>query len=134
MQRSDWKALRCIITGIRVPQIAEAFMSLHHAESGEIVKLALGNELSSSQTSALVKTSELEVIRLVLPAGKQIPVHQAPGPITVQCLEGRISLTSHEKRQEVATGEFLYLAGNEPHALEGLIDASVLVTILLKPR
>ena len=39
---------------------------------------------------ALFKTEELEVIRLVLAAGKSLPPHKVPGEITIQCLEGRI--------------------------------------------
>ncbi len=106
-------------------------MAIHHLDSGEIAKLALGSALGSSETTALVKTPHLEVIRLVVPAGKKIPPHQAPGEITVQCLEGRVAFEAHGKRQELDAGAFLHLSAGEPHALEGIENASVLVTILL---
>ena len=69
-------------------------MSIQHAKSGEIVQLPLGADLSSSKTTTLVKTADLELIRLVLPAGKEIPTHKAPGELTVQCLEGRVAFTA----------------------------------------
>jgi quercetin dioxygenase-like cupin family protein len=54
---------------------------------------------------------------------------------TVQCLEGRIAFTAHDTTRELSAGQMLYLAGNEPHSLRGVLDASVLVTILLhQPR
>jgi quercetin dioxygenase-like cupin family protein len=109
-------------------------MSLQHVKSGQRVSLLLGPALPTSQTTTLVKTNELEVIRLVLQAGKEIPTHKVAGPITVQCLEGRVAMMAHATRQELAAGDFLYLNGNEPHALQGLTDAAVLVTILLKPK
>jgi quercetin dioxygenase-like cupin family protein len=106
-------------------------MAIHHAKSGEVVELPLGTGLRTSTTTTLVKTNELEVIRLILPAGKEIPVHQAPGAITVQCLEGRVLFTAHEKSQELDAGKFLYLTPTEPHSLKGVEDSSLLVTIVL---
>ena len=107
-------------------------MAIHHAKSGEVVALPLGAALATSGTSALVKTSQIEVVRLVIPAGKEIPTHKAPGPITVQCLEGRISFTAHGTTQQLDAGQFLYLETGEPHALKGIENSSVLVTIVLK--
>jgi quercetin dioxygenase-like cupin family protein len=107
-------------------------MAIHHAKSGEVVALQLGAALATSETSALVKTSEIEVLRLVVRAGKTIPTHKAPGAITVQCLEGRVSFTAHGAAQELAAGDFLYLDAGEPHAVTGIEDASLLVTIVLK--
>lgn len=109
-------------------------MSIQHLTPGEPISILLGTNLATSQTTTLVKTKELEVIRLVLKAGKQIPSHEVAGPITVQCLEGRIEFSAQGKAQTLAAGQFLYLEAHESHALLGLTDAAVLVTILLNPR
>lgn len=109
-------------------------MSIQHAKSGEIISLPLGAALASSKTTTLVKTADLEVILLVLPAGKEIPSHKAPGEITVQCLEGRVAFTAHDKTQDLAPGQMLYLSASEPHALKAAEDSMVLVTILLKSK
>jgi quercetin dioxygenase-like cupin family protein len=107
-------------------------MAIHHAKSGEVVALPLGEALAAAETTALVKTSEIEVLRLVIPLGKEIAMHKAPGPITVQCLEGRIAFSAHGSTQELDAGKFLYLETGEPHALTGIENSSVLVTIVLK--
>ena len=78
-----------------------------------------------------MKTKTLEIIRLVIPAGKDIPEHKAHGEITVQCLEGRVAFTADNTTRELEAGQMLYLANEEPHSLRGIDDASVLVTILL---
>jgi len=92
---------------------------------------SLGEGLANAVTNTLVKTDRLEVIRLVVPAGKDIPPHQVAGEITVQCLEGRVAFTAGGATRELAAGQMLYLAGNQPHSLRGIEDASILVTILL---
>jgi quercetin dioxygenase-like cupin family protein len=106
-------------------------MAISHAKPNEVISLPLGTVLGSSKTTTLVKTDDLELIRLVLPAGKEIPLHQAHGKITVQCLEGRITFTAESKTQELTPGQLLYLVGGEPHALKALDDSAVLVTLIL---
>ena len=106
-------------------------MSISHIQSGEVIQLPLGPALGGSKTTTLVKTTDLELIRLIVPAGKVIPLHKAPGEITVQCLEGRVAFTAEGKTQELTAGQLLYLTAGEPHALTGLDDASLLVTLLL---
>lgn len=108
----------------------ELRMSIPHARSGELIALPLGAAWGGSKTTTLVKTSELELIRLVLPAGKEIPSHRAPGAITVQCLEGRVAFTACGATQELRAGELLYLDAGEPHAVKGVENSSVLVTLL----
>jgi quercetin dioxygenase-like cupin family protein len=107
-------------------------MAISHAKPGEVVDLRpLGIALATTKTTTLVKTRDMELIRLVVPAAKEIPTHKAPGEITVQCLEGRVAFTADGRAQELVAGQLLYLTAAEPHALKGIEDSSVLVTILL---
>lgn len=107
-------------------------MAIEHAKAGEVIDVRpLGAALASTKTTTLVKTKTLEVIRLVIPAGKEIPEHRAHGEITVQCLEGQVAFGSGGTTQNLAAGQMLYLASEELHSLRGIDDASVLVTILL---
>ena len=107
-------------------------MAIPHAASGQVIDVRpLGSAIPQSVTTTLVKTKQLEVIRLVLPAGKEIPSHQVPGEITVQCLEGDVEFRAAGQSQVLSTGQLLYLSGNEPHSLMAIQDASVLVTIQL---
>lgn len=110
-------------------------MALHHAVPGEIIDIRpLGKNLHESVSATLLKSEHLQVFRLLLPAGKEFREHQVPGEITVQCLEGRIEFDVGGQTKEMGEGELLYLDGGEPHALRGLQDASVLVTIFLQPK
>jgi quercetin dioxygenase-like cupin family protein len=107
-------------------------MAIPHAKSGEVIDLCpVGETHAPARTMTLVKTDRLEVIRLVVPTGKELPHHQVAGEITVQCLEGRVEFTAGTTARELRAGQMLYLAGGEPHWLRGIEDASVLLTILL---
>ena len=108
-------------------------MAIPHAQPGEVIDVRpLGPELANNRTTTLVKTERLEVVRLVMAAGKEIGEHKAPGEIVVQCLEGKIAFTSPGKTVELSAGEMLYLAPQEPHSVRCIEDASFLLTILLK--
>ena len=110
-------------------------MAIHHASPGEVINIRpLKEKVNDTQTSTLLTTDQMKVLRLVMPAGKKIAEHQAPGEITVQCLEGRIQFTSHGTPQELVAGEMLFLEAAVPHAVEALEDSSVLVTILLPEK
>jgi quercetin dioxygenase-like cupin family protein len=108
-------------------------MALNHLQSGEIVNLLVkGADAVSGQSVALFKSEQLEVIRLVLPTGRSMPMHAVPGEITVQCLEGLIDFETHGGTQRLQAGQMLFLKGGEPHALLGVEDASALITIVLR--
>jgi len=67
-------------------------MATHHASSGEIVNLQpLGAPLNDTQSTTLLYDEQLRVMRLVLPAGKELagvhnqvqhyPIHSRTGVI-----------------------------------------------------
>jgi quercetin dioxygenase-like cupin family protein len=107
-------------------------MAIPHAKPGEVVDIRpLGAALTSAQTKTLVRAEQVEVVRLVVPAGKEIPEHKAKGEIVVQCLEGRVAFAAFGKTQHLEAGKLLYLPTGEPHTVNGVENASLLLTILL---
>jgi quercetin dioxygenase-like cupin family protein len=107
-------------------------MAIPHAKPGKIVDVRpLGSALASAQTQTLVRADQVDVIRLVVPAGKEIEEHKAKGEIVVHCLEGRVAFTVFGKTLDLEAGQLLYLPTGEPHTLKGIENASLLLTILL---
>ena len=107
-------------------------MAIPHAKPGEVVDVRpLGSALASAQTKTLVRAAQVEVIRLVVPAGKEIEEHKAKGEIVVQCLEGRVAFTAFGKTQNLEAGTLLYLPTGEPHTVKGIENASLLLTMFL---
>jgi nucleotide-binding universal stress UspA family protein/quercetin dioxygenase-like cupin family protein len=93
----------------------------------------LGISLVGAQTRTLVRTTAVEVVRLIVRAGQEIPPHQSRAEIIVHCLEGRVAITAFGKTQTLEAGKLLELPASEPHAFQGIEDASLLLTILV-PR
>ena len=107
-------------------------MAIPHARSGEAVDVRpLGAELRSTRTTALFKTDDLEVMRLVLPAGKSLPPHQVAGEITIHCIEGVIDVTHDGGTTRLEAGHLVYLARNVVHDVVAVEDATALVTVAL---
>ena len=106
-------------------------MAILHAEPGEIIDVRpLGEAVTTNKTTTLVKTDDMEIIRLVVTAGKEIPAHSAPGELVVQCLEGKIAFDCLGQTHELEPGQMLYLAAKQPHSVKGIEDGSLLLTIL----
>ena len=111
-------------------------MALEHLQAGQVANVRpYGAALAAAGNTALFKSAELEVMRLVLPKGKAMPAHQVVGEITIQCIEGVVQIDANSNSNAPVTlnaGELLFLTGGASHALRALQDASVLVTIVVK--
>ena len=107
-------------------------MALHHALSGELIDIRpLEDNLKNTPTKTLYKSNHLEVIRMVLLAGKALPSHQVVGEVTIQCLEGHIELSVAGIVTPMREGDLVCLAGSAPHALKAVEDSVILMNILL---
>lgn len=103
-------------------------MALNHAEPGEVVNLKCAAS-SGSKTAALVKRDRFEAVRLVVPAGSAIPTHRVGGFITLYCVEGH-AIVASDRDFTLRAGDWIYLDRNAPHAVRGLEDSTLLLTIL----
>jgi len=107
-------------------------MALPKAKPGEVIDVRpLGPRIASAKTSTLVKTDELEVLRLVMPAGKRIDTHRAPGEAILHCLEGRVELHLADGARLLSAGDMVYLPAAEPHSVAAEADSVLLATLLL---
>jgi quercetin dioxygenase-like cupin family protein len=109
-------------------------MALQHAASGEMIPLQRPEDDIANFTSiALAKTDNMELIRLVMPKDKEMPVHQVPGEVTLLCLHGELVCDAHGKSTVLRPGQLLYLLGSVPHGIRANEDSIGLLTILRKP-
>ena len=110
-------------------------MALQHAASGDLIRLQRSDDDIAHFTSvALAKTAHMELIRLVLPKEREMPVHKVDGELTLLCLQGEIVCDVHGNSTVLKPGEMLYLLGGVPHGVRANEDAVALLTILLHPH
>jgi quercetin dioxygenase-like cupin family protein len=109
-------------------------MAQPHAASGDVVDIGpLSPTLADHVTTAILKSAQLELVRLVLPSGKAMREHRVSGEITVQCFEGLIEFTTPTASRRLGPGQLIHLQGGEPHSLLALADSMALLTICLAP-
>jgi len=89
-------------------------------------------EKSGRSGVTLVKTPDLRVVLEVLERGASLAEHRAPGPITVQVLEGEIRFAAGEEIVYLRAGELVALPDTQLHSVEAVRDSSLLLTIAPK--
>jgi quercetin dioxygenase-like cupin family protein len=105
-------------------------MALHHASSGQVVNLG-ALDVQAAETCALLKAGDIEIMWLVLPAGKQVPSHAVSTSMTLQCMRGRVEVQLDGNVKLLEADQVMYLAGGVPHGLHALEDTRLLMTIVL---
>ena len=107
-------------------------MATPHVGSGEVVSLpGLCSDVMHATTQALMKSRQLEIVRIVLHAGKNLPEHQVEGELTLQCLKGLCILATPERTVSLKEGDWVHLQAHEPHALTAVADTVMLLTLRL---
>lgn len=105
-------------------------MALPHASSGQVVNLG-ALDVQAAETCALLKAGDIEIMWLVLPAGKQVPSHAVSTSMTLQCMRGRVEVQLDGHLKLLEADQVMYLAGGVPHGLHALEDTRLLMTIVL---
>ena len=77
----------------------------------------------------VVRRGAMSVILFVFEEGGLLPDHRAPGDIIIHVLAGRLEVTLEHDSVELARGQFLSLAPNQPHSVRALERAEMLLTI-----
>lgn len=84
---------------------------------------------SGRRSETLIKTSGLRVVLVTMRAGTELHEHVAPGPITIQPIQGRFVLILEADEHEAAPGTLLTLAHETRHAVRAIEDGAFLLTI-----
>lgn len=106
-------------------------MALVHAQPLDVISVRpLAARIAETKTHSLLKTDQMQMMRLVLVAGQTVPEHQVGGEMTLLCLEGRVLVNTPGRQCRLAEGDLVLLPAHEPHALEAQADSSLLATLL----
>jgi quercetin dioxygenase-like cupin family protein len=106
-------------------------MATHHASPSEIVDLETwAQDLPNEHAKAIVKTPEMELARLVYPAGGKFPHHKVSGPIVIHCIKIEIEFVAMGMTRILKTGQLVYFLPDEPHSIQAIADAIVLLIII----
>ncbi len=113
------------------PLAYRSAMAIPHTLPGQAADIAAPVLPDAFSATALFKSRDLEVIRLLIPAGKGMPPHRVPGEITVQCISGQVEIGLDDSTTLLQPGQLLYLKGDAMHSVMAVTDTCALVTIAL---
>jgi quercetin dioxygenase-like cupin family protein len=94
----------------------------------EIARFA-PNVPSGRRSETLIKTPTLRVVLVTMRAGTELHEHSAPGPITVQPIDGRFAMQVEGEEHAMGPGSLIALDGGIRHAVRALEDGAFLLTI-----
>jgi quercetin dioxygenase-like cupin family protein len=112
-----------------------------HRESGSALLTtdlaALAHELKGEEnwqksgrgSRTIFKSETMRILLNVMQAGSEIKPHQAPGPISVQVIEGRIRFSTEAEAVVLDKGQLLTLQEHVRHSVEALEEATFLLTV-----
>jgi quercetin dioxygenase-like cupin family protein len=106
-------------------------MNQGHVQSGEVINLELlKGDMDVDASYALIKTEDMEVIRMALPEGKEINQHSVEGEMSVQCLTGHIQFKVEDTLQNLTPDDWMFIERNKLFSYTVKEDTIVLATIL----
>ncbi len=106
-------------------------MNQGHIESGEVINLeTLKGDMNVDASYAIVKTEDMEVIRMALHEGKEIQEHHVEGELSVQCLKGNIIFNVNGNPCELNEDDWLFLEKKQTFSYSVKANTILLLTIL----
>jgi quercetin dioxygenase-like cupin family protein len=119
-----------------VPTLSEASPTAVFDVGAQLdaVRLQDPAQAGTDRTVVFLKTDSLRVIFRSLSAGAELSTHKAPGPITVQVLDGHIEFTAGTQTTPVRKGEVLALESGVPHSVKALSNSAILITVAVRPQ
>ena len=77
----------------------------------------------------LVRQSGLNLAITYLRAGASLAEHAAPGPITIQVLDGLVRIALGDQQLEVPAGRLVAFGAGVRHAVHAVEDSTLLLTL-----
>ena len=110
-------------------------MATHHAAPGEIVNLETwAEDLPEEHSKIIARIEQMELARLVLPAGEVVGKHHIDGPLVIHCLSGAVDITALGQERNLGSGELIYLPAGEKFTMTARHHSLVLITFVFVSR
>jgi quercetin dioxygenase-like cupin family protein len=108
-------------------------MALPHAQLLDVINVGpLGDQLSGTVSTSLIKTDRIQLLHMVLAPHQDQPMHHVDDECTIHCLEGAVDVIIGVGVRQLRPGNVIVLPAKEQHALKAREESAVLVTLLLR--
>lgn len=86
---------------------------------------------SATTSRSLVDNDRVRVVAFAFDTGEELTEHTATMPVVVQLVTGALRFEVAGESHDLAPGDCVYLAANEPHSLEAL-EPSLLSLVMIR--
>ena len=90
--------------------------------------------VSGRRAEILIKTDDLRVLLVTMREGASLAEHSAPGTITIQVVEGEMTVEAEGATYEMEAGSLISLAAGIRHSVNARTDGAFLLTIAWSTR
>jgi quercetin dioxygenase-like cupin family protein len=107
----------------------------HQIELDEIASRLLAEPLPANRThrqETLYRHGPITVALFIFNSGASLPQHVAEGVVTVQVLQGRLSMTAEGQSHDLRAGSLLILAPGVKHDVRAQEPTRMLLTVCLE--
>ena len=105
-------------------------MALPHAKPLDVVSVApLGPALDDALSTSLIKTAQLQLLHLVLPARRSVPAHELACECCLHCLEGDVDVDFEGGALRLGPGQLVVLPAHQRYALNARVNSALLMTV-----
>jgi quercetin dioxygenase-like cupin family protein len=98
-------------------------------EPGVHAELPISAQATTSRT--VVSNDAVRVVAFAMDAGQELTDHSAPRPVVVQVTEGDLAVTVAGHRHDLTTGDVVYLAPDERHAVVAVTPSRFVLVLVM---
>ncbi len=98
-------------------------------QGASVLKEAAGQSSHAART--LIKDGPMRVTMVAFQEGGALRQHRAPGPVSIQVLQGEVEVGVGSSAQQLTEGNCLVLGANVEHSLVAHKESVILLTIAL---
>ena len=117
------------------PAPVERFAATEHEFDLKQAALELATEQSVTtrghRQKTLYRHDRVTIALFLFEAGSSLPTHTAAGTVTINVLEGRLSVSTADEQHDLSAGRLLVLASGVPHDVVALERTTMLLQVHL---
>jgi quercetin dioxygenase-like cupin family protein len=108
-------------------------MALPHAELLDVIDVGpLGDQLSGTVSTSLIKTDQTQLLHLVLAQHQDMPQHHVEHECVIHVLEGDVEVVMGAGTKRLRAGQLVVLPARQQHGLRARAESAVLLTLFLR--
>jgi quercetin dioxygenase-like cupin family protein len=119
-------------TYTRLHQLTGELLRINLTEKAQAIREEAHLSEAGRAAETIAKMGPLRLTLLGFVAGSFMHGHSAPGPVSIQVLDGVVAVTTDSATQDLTSGDVLVVQGGITHSVTARSDATILLCVHLE--